>query len=133
MASPAESAIRGYGMSEEMRSEQGLLEPGDARRLGLALLEETAWQTLGISNSRERWNAYAEVPVRISVLIPLAKVSLNDLLTLAPGTLLVSEWQTTQDLPMVVGNVFLATVSCEPAGDRLGIRINSFDQPAHGL
>ena len=120
-------------MSEELRSEHGLVEPGDARRVGLALLEDLAWQTLGASDSRERWNSYSEIPVRLSVLIPLAPVSLNELLTLTPGTLLVSEWQVTQDLPLLVGDVFLGTVSCEPAAEKLGARINSFDQPAHAL
>lgn len=108
------------------------LESPDPRRLGLALLEE-AGGVLGRANSKERWGSYAEVPARLSALIPLPSISLQQLLTLKPGTMLVSEWQLSQDMPLMVGEVFLANVSCEPAGDRLGVRINGFDRPVNGL
>lgn len=132
---PARTPWREVGLADALRrpEEETELEApdaNDARRLGLALLDETAQQSLGGSNTRERWNAYADVPTQIAVVIPLTKISLNELLTLSPGALLVSEWPTTQDLPLLVGDVFLGTVGCEPAGDRLGIRVNSFDQPS---
>jgi flagellar motor switch/type III secretory pathway protein FliN len=113
------------------------IETTDPRRLAQALLEDAGLPgvpaTMGAPDSKERWNAYAEVPARLSVLIPLPRMSLQDLLGLKPGTLLVSTWQISQDVPLLVGDVFLANVGCEPAGERLGVRINSFDQPVHQL
>ena len=88
---------------------------------------------LGTAMSKERWSAYADVTARMSVLIPLPSLSLNELMALKPGTMLVSLCQITQDVPLLVGDVFLANVSCEPAGERLGVRINGFDQPLKGL
>ena len=111
------------------------LEPADPRRLAQALLEDAGLPgvpvAMGAADSKERWNAYSEVPARLSVLIPLPKMSLQQLLGLKPGTLLVSTWQLSQDVPLLVGDVFLANVGCEPAGEKLGVRINSFDQPSH--
>ena len=111
------------------------LETADPRRLAQALLEDAGLPgvpaAMGAPGSKERWNAYAEVPARLSVLIPLPRMSLQELLGLKPGTLLVSTWQLSQDVPLLVGEVFLANVGCEPAGEKLGVRINSFDQPSH--
>ena len=111
------------------------MEPVDPRRLAQALLEDAGLPGvpagMGAPDSKDRWNAYAEVPARLSVLIPLPRMSLQALLELKPGTLLVSNWQLSQDVPLLVGEVFLANVGCEPAGEKLGVRVNSFDQPSH--
>jgi flagellar motor switch/type III secretory pathway protein FliN len=112
------------------------LEVIDARRLELGLPDEpgqTAPATLGLPRSKERWNAYADVPARLSVQIPMPRISLHELLALKPGAMLVSNWLLGADVPLLVGDVFLANVSCEPAGERLGVRINGFDQPTHGM
>jgi flagellar motor switch/type III secretory pathway protein FliN len=130
-------------MAEETKGlESGLkqwpssaLELPEGTRAAPVVLDEAAQAlaTLGKALSRERWSIYSEVPARLSVLIPLPDLSLNELLKLKTGTLLVSEWQLSQDVPLLVGDVFLANVSCEPAGERLGVRINGFDQPTHTL
>jgi flagellar motor switch/type III secretory pathway protein FliN len=105
------------------------LDTSEVRRLALALQGEPA-PGLGGAMSKERWGAYAEVEARLSVEVPLPRLSLKDLLGMKPGTLLKSDWQISQDVSLRVGDVFLAFVSCEPAGDRLGVRINGFDQTA---
>lgn len=88
---------------------------------------------LGTAMSKERWSAYADVPARLSVQLPLPRLSLKDLLELKPGTLLCSELQISQDVSLLVGDVFFAFVSCEPAGERLGVRINGFEQSTNAL
>ncbi|RXH57909.1 FliM/FliN family flagellar motor switch protein [Granulicella sibirica] len=118
MAEQAGTAIAlGHQGDHVGLSHVGLMEPEDG---------------LGAAMSKERWTAYADVTARMSVLIPLPNLSLNELMALKPGTLLVSLCQITQDVPLLVGDVFLANVSCEPAGERLGVRINGFDQPLKG-
>lgn len=132
-----EQAAGGKMAAGEKESKGLALEPADPRRLAQALLEDAGLPpppaAMGAADSKERWNAYAEVPARLSVLIPLPKLSLQELLDLRPGSLLVSTWQISQDVPLLVGDVFLANVGCEPAGERLGVRINSFDQPVHQI
>jgi flagellar motor switch/type III secretory pathway protein FliN len=108
------------------------LDTSEARRLALALQGE-AQPGLGAPLSRERWGAYAEVEARLSVDVPLPRLSLKELLAMKPGTLLKSDWQLSQDVSLRVGDVFLAFVSCEPAGEKLGVRINGFDQTAGAL
>ncbi|SFS09104.1 Type III flagellar switch regulator (C-ring) FliN C-term [Granulicella pectinivorans] len=126
-------------MSDEMRlgNEDAAwpangLDTSEVRRMALALQGE-AVPALGSPLSKERWGAYAEVEARLSVEVPLPRMSLKELLAMKPGTLLRSDWQISQDVSLRVGDVFLAFVSCEPAGDRLGVRINGFDQTAGAL
>ena len=126
------------GMSDEIRlgNEEavwpGGLDETEGRRMALALQGEMG-PGLGGPMSKERWLAYADVEARLSVEVPLPRISLKALLEMKPGTLLKSDWHMSQDVSLVVGDVFLAFVSCEPAGERLGVRINGFDQMAGGL
>ncbi len=138
------TANRGDDVAEEIK---GLTEPvgrqwpssalelPEGAKSAAVVLDEPAQALaqLGKSLSKERWTIYSEVPARLSVLIPLPDLSLNELLKMKSGTLLTSEWHISQDMPLLVGDVFLANVSCEPAGERLGVRINGFDQPTHGI
>jgi flagellar motor switch/type III secretory pathway protein FliN len=109
------------------------LDPSDVKRVALALQGEQGPAGMGAPLSKDRWAAYADVEARLSVEVPLPRISLKELLAMKPGTLLKSEWQLAQDVSLMVGDVFLAFASCEPAGERLGVRINGFDQMAGGL
>lgn len=127
------------GMSDETKLEKDEaawpangLDTSEVRRLALALQGEPG-AGLGAPLSKERWVAYADVEARLSVEVPLPPLSLKALLEMKPGTLLKTDWQIAQDVSLVVGDVFLAFVSCEPAGERLGVRINGFDQMAGAL
>jgi len=108
------------------------LDTSEVRRVAMALQGEQV-PGLGAPMSKERWTAYAEVEARLSVEVALPRLSLKELLEMKPGTLLRSDWHMSQDVSLVVGDVFLAFVSCEPAGERLGVRINGFDQMAGGM
>lgn len=118
--------------SEEVTWPANGLDTSEVRRMALAMQGEQG-PALGAPLSKERWGAYAEVEARLSVELPLPRISLKALLEMKPGTLLKTDWQISQDVSLVVGDVFLAFVSCEPAGERLGVRINGFDQMAGAL
>ncbi len=118
--------------NEEVTWPENGLDTSEVRRMALALQGETG-PPLGTPLSKERWGAYAEVEARLSVDVPLPRMSLKELLAMKPGTLLRTDWQISQDVSLRVGDVFLAFVSCEPAGERLGVRINGFDAMAGAL
>jgi len=122
-----EQTTQGTAVAEAQQWPVVALDHAADHRMGLAVTGGP--NALGGPLSKERWDAYTDVPVRLSVRIPLKRMSLNEVLCLRPGEMLVSKWQLSQDVPLLVGEVFLANVSCEPAGDRLGVRINGFDQP----
>jgi flagellar motor switch/type III secretory pathway protein FliN len=119
------------GSEEAVWPEHGLGE-SDVRKMALALQTELG-PGLGGPMSKERWASYADVEARLSVEVELPRLSLKELLEMKPGTLLRSARHMSQDVSLVVGDVFLAFVSCEPAGERLGVRINGFDQMAGGM
>ncbi|WP_263409066.1 FliM/FliN family flagellar motor C-terminal domain-containing protein [Terriglobus tenax] len=74
----------------------------------------------------EEWSYLAQLPVPLAVSIPLPSISLGELMQLAPGQVLVSNFPTNQDVPLVAGELFLAMVDFERAGDQLGVRISGF-------
>lgn len=49
------------------------------------------------------WNAFAAVPVRLSVDIPLPSMSLRALAALRPGHILASTVPTSEDLVVTIG------------------------------
>jgi flagellar motor switch protein FliN len=75
---------------------------------------------------KARWDAYAKFPVDLSVSFPLEEITLSHLAQLRPGIVLRSSWPAAEDIPLSTGDVFLANVSFEPAGTRLGVRLNGF-------
>ena len=74
-----------------------------------------------------RWDSYAKLPVDLSVSFPLEEITLNHLASLRPGMVLRSSWPAAEDVPLSTGDVFLANVSFEPVGTRLGVRLNGFE------
>jgi flagellar motor switch protein FliN len=75
---------------------------------------------------KARWDAYAKFPVDLSISFSLEEITLNHLANLRPGMMLRSSWPAAEDVPLSSGDVFLANVSFEPVGTRLGVRINGF-------
>ena len=73
-----------------------------------------------------RWERYGKFPVDLSVSFPLEEITLSHLADLRPGMVLRSAWPAAEDVPLSTGEVFLANVSFEPVGTRLGVRLSGF-------
>ncbi len=76
---------------------------------------------------RQSWTGYSNLPLQAVVSLPLQRISLEDLARVVPGTALRSAHHFTNDLYLSVHNVFMASVSLEPAGGTRGARLNNFD------
>jgi len=74
----------------------------------------------------DKWQTYAAVPLNLMVTFPLKEITLSRLSSLKPGVVLHSTWAATQDVVISAEGVFLANVSFEPVGTRLGVRISNF-------
>jgi flagellar motor switch protein FliN/FliY len=73
-----------------------------------------------------RWGYYSKLPLKLAVSFPLQKITFSHLANLKPGMLLNSIWPAAEDVLISTGDVFLANVSFEPVGPRLGVRISGF-------
>jgi flagellar motor switch/type III secretory pathway protein FliN len=109
---------------------------------GLATFDATG--SAGIAGARggrpleeRHWRLCGQLPMQLMVTIPLPQLSLRELLVLRKGQLLLSSWSAREDVPLLVGDTFLANVTFEAAGAHLGVRISNFQrkpsgQPASG-
>ncbi len=75
---------------------------------------------------KSAWDRYSKFPIDLSVSFPLEEITLSHLAELRPGMVLRSPWPAAEDIPLLTGDVFLANVSFEPVGTRLGIRLSGF-------
>jgi flagellar motor switch/type III secretory pathway protein FliN len=77
---------------------------------------------------RERWDSCLDIPLHLSVLVPMPRMSLQGLLGLKAGQIVEAGWPASADVPLLVEEMFLANGELEPVGEKLGVRINGFDE-----
>jgi flagellar motor switch protein FliN/FliY len=65
----------------------------------------------------------SSLPVEVSVAVPLRDFRLRNLLALAPGVLVESEWEHGDDLPLACGDVQLAWTEFEVIDMQLAVRL----------
>jgi flagellar motor switch protein FliN/FliY len=69
-------------------------------------------------------NAWAgRLPVELDVAVPLKDFRVRKLLTLAPGTIVESQWGHGEDLPLACGDVQLAWTEFEVIETQLAVRL----------
>ena len=78
------------------------------------------------------WRSCGRLPLQLMVTIPLPQLSLRELLALRKGQLIMSSWSSREDVPLLVGDTFLANVTFEAAGTHLGVRISNFQRKPPG-
>ena len=65
----------------------------------------------------------ARLPVELDVAVPVRDFRVRNLLTLAPGQLIESQWGNGEDLPLASGEVQLAWSEFEVIETQLAVRI----------
>lgn len=65
----------------------------------------------------------AALPVRLNVRVPLPDFRVSDLLSLVPGTVVESGWQSSEDIPLSCGDVDLVWTEFEVVDDTLAVRV----------
>ncbi len=65
----------------------------------------------------------ARLPVELDVAVPVRDFRVRNLLALAPGQLIESQWGNGDDVPLAAGEVQLAWSEFEVADTRLMVRV----------
>jgi flagellar motor switch/type III secretory pathway protein FliN len=65
----------------------------------------------------------AGLPVQVDVRIPLPNFRVADVLSLAAGSVVASEWATSDDIPLCCGAVHLVWTEFEVVDDTLAVRV----------
>lgn len=92
----------------------------------LALAEQTQHQEkIGMARIEQHrdWPLLSRLPMRLTAGIPLRRFKVKDLLALRPGTLLLSEWLSSEDVPLKVGVMQLGFSEFEVVEQRMAVRL----------
>lgn len=71
----------------------------------------------------ERWKDVLGLPCTISVEIPIAGFTVEDMLNLEPQVVISSAWATTSNVPLRVNGEAVAWCEFEVLGNQLAIRL----------
>ncbi len=90
-----------------------------------ALVESTALEVAAPEPAMpvDAWAPLRQLPLRLTVDIPLPAMSLRALRALAPGRLLQSTLPASDDLPVVAGGALLGWARFECVDDRMLMRV----------
>ena len=91
---------------------------------GAALLRRPAERPTEVSvDGKLRLERIAALPVQLDVRVPVPDFRVSDLLGLAPGRLVVSEWPSSDDVPLSCGDVQLVWTEFEVVEQTLAVRV----------
>jgi flagellar motor switch/type III secretory pathway protein FliN len=65
----------------------------------------------------------ARLPVELDVVVPVREFRVRNLLALAPGQLIESQWGHGDDVPLAAGDVQLAWSEFEVVDTQLAVRV----------
>jgi flagellar motor switch/type III secretory pathway protein FliN len=89
---------------------------------GAALVKSPA-PLLADSNVHNFGSAISRVPVEIDVSVPIRRFRVRNLLALARGSIIESQWHQGHDMPLAARGAQLAWAEFEVIDQRLGVRI----------
>jgi flagellar motor switch/type III secretory pathway protein FliN len=69
------------------------------------------------------WEEAGWLPCDLSVELPVRGFTVRDLLELAAGSLIQTEWKSGQDAPLHVNGRQIGWVEIEQMGDLMGVRL----------
>ena len=75
------------------------------------------------AEARTKWPMLQQVPVPMTVKIPLPGISLRGLTTLSVGNLIVSSWAASEEVPLYASNVALSWGEFEVVDGMIAIRL----------
>jgi flagellar motor switch protein FliN/FliY len=96
-------------------------QPSASGSAEAALVQSSA---AAVSEGAQSMNALVfRLPVEIDVAVPIRKFRVRELLTLAKGAVIASQWVQGDDLPLAAPGAQLAWTEFEVIDQRLAVRI----------
>lgn len=76
-----------------------------------------------LADGKLRLERIAALPVQVDVRVPLPNFRVADLLSLTAGTVVNSEWASSEDTPLCCGEVHLVWTEFEVVDQTLAVRV----------
>jgi flagellar motor switch/type III secretory pathway protein FliN len=77
----------------------------------------------GEAEKKDPVEQYGWLPCEVSLEVPIAKFTVDDLLRLAKGTILETTYHSTSDIPLRANGLLIGWTEFEVVGNRLAARI----------
>lgn len=72
---------------------------------------------------RPDWPVLSNLPITVTAKIPLPRFRIRDLMAIMPGQCILSDWPSTEDVPLKLGNVLLSWTEFEVVEERMAVRL----------
>jgi len=73
--------------------------------------------------SAANWRPFGWLPCDLSLEVPVAHFTVRELLRLAPGNIVPTEWSRGAEVPLRANGQLIGWAEFEPVGDHIGARI----------
>jgi flagellar motor switch protein FliN/FliY len=110
--------------------EAGATETPLAPAAGIVLLpveeEVRAVDPLHVAQRMEAnpaWPMISRLAVSLAARIPINRFRVRDLLVLAPGQTIITEWAATEDVPLLAGDLQVGWSEFEVVGRKMALRV----------
>jgi flagellar motor switch/type III secretory pathway protein FliN len=91
---------------------------------GVALLRRSEERPAEVSvDGKLQMERVAGLPVQLDVRLPVPDFRVSDLLALVPGRVVASEWPSSDDVPLMCGDVQLVWTEFEVVDQTLAVRV----------
>ncbi len=98
--------------------------PNDPAGGGVALLRRSEERPAKVTvEGKLQLERIAGLPVQLDVRVPVPDFRVSDLLALVPGRVVASEWPSSDDVPLMCGDVQLVWTEFEVVDQTLAVRV----------
>lgn len=80
----------------------------------------------GSTQSGDAWGLLAHLLCAITAEVDVPSLTVQDVLHLAPGTVLNTRWRTNRDLPLRVNGRLLGFAEFDSADETMAVRLTEF-------
>ena len=109
--------------------EAGTTETPPATAAGIVMLpveEDQAVDVLHVAQRMEAnpaWPMISRLAVSLAARIPINRFRVRDLLVLAPGQTIATEWAAAEDVPLLAGDLQVGWSEFEVVGRKMALRV----------
>jgi hypothetical protein len=89
----------------------------------VAAHEPSAAGAMAAIEQHPDWTLLSRIPMQLTATIPLPGFKVRDLVRLGPGSMVMSEWLSSDDIPLKIGAVQLSWSEFEVVEQRMAVRL----------
>jgi flagellar motor switch/type III secretory pathway protein FliN len=77
-------------------------------------------------DAADPWGVLVDLPCEVAITLDMPQIRVADLMTMAAGDVLSTQWQINSDLPLRVNGQLLGWAEFETARENMAVRLTEF-------